>query len=414
MNIIRISTAGSVDDGKSTLIGRLLYDTKSITKDKIEHIRSISTTENGIDFSLFTDGLIAEREQGITIDVAHIYFSTERNKYIISDTPGHEQYTRNMITGTSLSDTSIILLDARKGVIEQTKRHFFITQMFNIKNVIVCINKMDLVEYKQETFETITANFKQLFSSFMKEDLKIHFVPTSAVTGENITLGSKNMNWYKGEKMLDILDKMTPIRTETSSPFRMYVQYVLRPKSKEYHDFRGFSGLIQSGSLAVGDEISVLPSKKTSTISEIIKGFEKKTSALAGEAVTICFKDEIDIARGDILVEKKSTPLEKKEHHVIICWMDEEPFNSTKRYILQIVSKKTLVKIHLVESVYSIKILEFEENNKNIIMNTIAKVRLKSADALYFDAFKDVRFNARFILIDEQSNNTVAMGKIIE
>lgn len=413
MNITRISTAGSVDDGKSTLIGRLLYDTKSLPKDIIEKTKNISSIEGSdIDFSLFTDGLVAEREQGITIDVAYIYFSTEQKKFIISDTPGHEQYTRNMITGSSLSDIAIVLLDARKGVVTQTKRHMFITHLMGIKTVIVAINKMDLIDYSEEKFNKIVSSFNSTFKNIKKSYTKTHFVPTSALSGINLTKTSNKIKWYNGNIIIDILNKHKREQVDKNKEFRMYVQYIIRPKKEQYHDFRGFTGIIQSGNIKVGDAITISPSGLSSVIKEIYHGNIKKTEVSLGSSVTICLEDEIDINRGCLITKKDEQPKPIKNFIADICWMDDYEMNINNRFILQCYSKNCLIKFSKINGVYNIDKLSLDKTEKKITLNTLANVEIKTSEPLFLESINKNRKNSQFILVDEQSNNTVAVGVV--
>ncbi len=414
MEVLKIATAGSVDDGKSTLIGRLLYDTKSLTTDKLEAIEKRSK-KNGydyLDFSLATDGLVAEREQGITIDVAHIYFSTKKKSYIIADTPGHVEYTRNMVTGASTSQAAIILIDARKGVIEQTNRHFFINNLLRVKEVIVAINKMDLVEFSEERYNEIKADFEQLMAKRDYEDQKITFIPVSALKGDNVVNRSKNMTWYKGETLLDHLEDLDLAAVSNVGTPRFPVQYVIRPKTDEHHDFRGFAGKIYGGELSVGDEVVALPSQTRSKIKEIYFHDKKYKTASRRSSVTITLEDEINLSRGDMLVKAGDLPTIDKQFTATISWMDSENLSPGKKYVLQHGVHKVLAKVaninHKIHPDYS----GVDEKADSLGMNDIAEVTFKLNKPIFYDQFKKHRTNGSFILIDTQSNNTVGAGFI--
>ncbi|MEO1587345.1 MAG: GTP-binding protein, partial [Bacteroidota bacterium] len=337
MEILRIATAGSVDDGKSTLIGRLLHDTQSITADKLEALQAASKRK-GLDFtdlSLLTDGLIAEREQGITIDVAHIYFSTPQRKYIIADTPGHEEYTRNMVTGTSTAQASLILIDVRNGVVEQTHRHFYIASLLKVPNVVVCINKMDLVGYNPIAFQAIVDEFEAFAKEVQFEGQQIQYIPISSLWGENVVEKSAQMSWYEGEPLLTHLESIQPREGMAELPARMVVQSVIRPRTEAFHDYRAYAGKVASGRFKLGDEVTVLPSRRRSTISAIERYDEKLDQALPGQSVSISLAEDIDVSRGEMLVKTGEEPVGKKEIHADVCWMDHQPLVHGKMYVLQ-------------------------------------------------------------------------------
>ena len=324
MEVLKIATAGSVDDGKSTLIGRILYDTKSLTTDKLEAIEKTSKQKgyDYLDFSLATDGLVAEREQGITIDVAHIYFSTAKKSYIIADTPGHVEYTRNMVTGASTSQASVILIDARKGVIEQTNRHFFINNLLRIKDIVVAINKMDLVDYSEDIYNKIKADFESLMSKRDYQDQKITFIPVSALKGDNVVNRSDKMPWFTGQSLLEHLEALDKKDIFNVGTPRFPVQYVIRPKTEEYHDFRGYAGKVYGGELSVGDDIVVLPSQTKSKIKDIYFYNEKYQTASRRSSVTITLENDINVSRGDMIVKDGDLPTIDKQFTANICWMD--------------------------------------------------------------------------------------------
>ncbi|QLG44450.1 sulfate adenylyltransferase subunit 1 [Costertonia aggregata] len=412
MEVLKIATAGSVDDGKSTLIGRLLYDTKSLTIDKLEAIEKRSK-KNGydyLDFSLATDGLVAEREQGITIDVAHIYFSTATKSYIIADTPGHVEYTRNMVTGASTSQAAIILIDARKGVIEQTNRHFFINNLLRVKEVVVAINKMDLVDFSEERYSEIKSDFEELMAKRDYEDQKITFIPVSALKGDNVVNKSQNTPWYKGETLLEHLEGLDLAAVSNVGTPRFPVQYVIRPKTDEHHDFRGFAGKVYGGELSVGDEVVALPSQTRSKIKEIFFYDKKYETAARRSSVTITLEDEINLSRGDMLVKAGDLPTIEKQFTATISWMDSEKLTTGKKYVVQHGINKVLAKVDNIHHKINPDYSGIEKNVDGLGMNDIAQVTFKLNKPIFYDKFKNHRTNGSFILIDTQSNNTVGAG----
>jgi len=414
MEVLKIATAGSVDDGKSTLIGRLLYDTKSLTTDKLEAIEKTSK-KNGydyLDFSLATDGLVAEREQGITIDVAHIYFSTATKSYIIADTPGHVEYTRNMVTGASTSQAAIILIDARKGVIEQTNRHFFINNLLRVKEVVVAINKMDLVDFSEKRYNEIKADFEQLMAKRDYQGQKITFIPVSALKGDNVVNKSENTPWYDGETLLEHLEQLDMAAVSNIGTPRFPVQYVIRPKTEDFHDFRGFAGKVYGGELSVGDEVIALPSQTKSKIKEIYFHDKNYQTAARRSSVTITLEDEINLSRGDMLVKAGDVPTIEKQFTATVSWMDSEKLIPGKKYVVQHGVNKVLAKVydihHQINPDYSGVDTEVQE----LGMNDIAQVTFKLNKPIFYDKFKEHRTNGSFILIDMQSNSTVGAGFI--
>ncbi len=414
MDLLRIATAGSVDDGKSTLIGRLLYDTKSITKDKLEAVESASKRK-GLDFtdlSLLTDGLIAEREQGITIDVAHIYFQTPHRKYIIADTPGHVEYTRNMITGASNADVSIVLIDARHGIIEQTRRHLFISSLLRIETVFICINKMDLVDFDEQTFSKIKNELQELSDKIGYEGV-IHFIPIVAKDGDNVVEESSRMNWYDGPSLLELLEALPVHTKEQQLPVRLPVQYVIRPHSNDHHDFRGYSGKLVSGILKQGNEIVVLPSQKKSEVKAIYIGEEKVDEAVAGESIVVELSDDVDISRGNMIAAVTPELQQITSFTATLNWMDEQPLSVGKTFLLQ--HHVNIVKAKLVElkKVMDIKTMEEKENDQ-LRLNDIGKVVIKTAKPIFAETYSLNTHNGAFILIDEFTNNTMAVGFIEE
>jgi sulfate adenylyltransferase subunit 1 len=414
MNVLKIATAGSVDDGKSTLIGRLLYDTKSLTDDKLAAIEEKSKQRgfDYLDFSLATDGLVAEREQGITIDVAHIYFSTRKKSFIIADTPGHIEYTRNMVTGASTAQASIVLVDARKGVVEQTYRHFFINNLLRIKDVVIAINKMDLVQFSEEKYNSIKREIEYLASKSEYKNQQLTFIPMSALQGDNVVSTSENMSWYTGETLLQHLEKLDIEATEEVTQVRFPVQTVIRPKTDEYHDFRGYAGKIYGGDLEIGDEIVVLPSQTKSTIKSIHffdKEFEK---AKSGSAVTITLADNVNVSRGDMLVKVTEEPTITKQLDATICWMDKEPLQVSQKYYIKHGINDAQAKITQLSSILKTDFSGKIENPSELALNQIGVIQLKLSKYLLVDSFNQNKSNGAFILINPKTNNTVGVGFI--
>ena len=407
--VLRIATAGSVDDGKSTLIGRLLFDTHSITADKLYAIEE-SSRRKGLDYtdlSLLTDGLVAEREQGITIDVAHIYFSTPNRKFIIADTPGHVEYTRNMVTGASNADVSIVLVDARNGLVEQTHRHLYISHLLRVPKVIVCINKMDLVNYSRERFEEIVNDFKVLIAHDKLSSLALEFIPLSSRYGENMVSSSELLGWYKGRSLLEVLETVEVHAQEAEAPARFPVQHVIRPKSGDHHDYRGYAGKVASGSFATGDEVTVLPSGQKSRIQRIDRFDEVLEKADPKQSVTLSLENDIDVSRGDMIVKTEIAPLKAITSEV--CWMDRSPLVNGKTYKLQHGVNESRVKVTSINHRVDTSRL-LEETVSELGLNDIGEVSLKSAKPLLADCYERNRSNGAFILIDEFTNNTVGVG----
>ncbi|MEO1382630.1 MAG: GTP-binding protein [Bacteroidota bacterium] len=412
MEILRIATAGSVDDGKSTLIGRLLHDTQSITADKLEALQAASKRK-GLDFtdlSLLTDGLIAEREQGITIDVAHIYFSTPQRKYIIADTPGHEEYTRNMVTGTSTAQASLILIDVRNGVVEQTHRHFYIASLLKVPNVVVCINKMDLVGYNPIAFQAIVDEFEAFAKEVQFEGQQIQYIPISSLWGENVVEKSAQMSWYEGEPLLTHLESIQPREGIAELPARMVVQSVIRPRTEAFHDYRAYAGKVASGSFKLGDEVTVLPSRRRSTISAIERYEAQLDQALPGQSVSISLAEDIDVSRGEMLVKTGEEPVGKKEIHADVCWMDHQPLVHGKMYVLQHGTQSCKAKVVGLHHKIDITTGQVKDGADKLGLNDIGKVTLKTASELFFDPYNENPGNGAFILIDPFSNHTVGVG----
>ncbi|MFD0799322.1 sulfate adenylyltransferase subunit 1 [Maribacter chungangensis] len=415
MEVLKIATAGSVDDGKSTLIGRLLYDTKSLTTDKLEAIEKTSRQKgyDYLDFSLATDGLVAEREQGITIDVAHIYFSTQKKSYIIADTPGHVEYTRNMVTGASTSQAAIILIDARKGVIEQTNRHFFINNLLRIKEVVVAINKMDLVDFSEERYNEIKADFQRLMGKRDYEEQQITFIPVSALKGDNVVNPSKNMLWYRGETLLEHLEQLDLAAVSNTGTPRFPVQYVIRPKTDAYHDFRGFAGKVYGGELSVGDAVVALPSQTTSKIKAIYFHDKKYKTASRRSSVTITLEDEINVSRGDMLVKVGDVPTIDKQFTATVSWMDAKKLTTGNKYLVQHGVNKVLAMVTTVAHKIAPDYSGIDTQTDALGMNDIGHVGFKLNKPIFYDRFKEHRTNGSFILIDTQTNSTVGAGFIV-
>lgn len=413
MEVLKIATAGSVDDGKSTLIGRLLYDTKSLTTDKIEAIEK-SSKQKGydyLDFSLATDGLVAEREQGITIDVAHIYFSTAKKSYIIADTPGHVEYTRNMVTGASTSQVSIILIDARKGVIEQTYRHFFINNLLRVKDVIVAVNKMDLVDYSEEVYNKIKADFQALNAKSAYKEQNVSYIPLSALTGDNVVETLGKMPWYSGQTILQHLEALEPKDVYDKGQARFPVQTVIRPKTEEYHDFRGYAGKLYGNNIKVGDAVTVLPSLTESTVTNIHFFDQQFDEASVGSSITIELENDINVTRGDMIVKSNELPRIEKDITTTVCWMDSKKLVAGAKYFVQHNTNRVLAKIDSVKNVIATDYSGVTPASQ-LSINEIGEVTIKLSKAIYFDAYNDNKSNGAFILIDAATNTTAGVGFI--
>lgn len=413
MQLLRFTTAGSVDDGKSTLIGRLLYDSKSIFEDQLEAVEEASRSRGNeeVNLALLTDGLRAEREQGITIDVAYRYFATPKRKFIIADTPGHIQYTRNMVTGASTADLAVILVDARHGIMEQTVRHSYIASLLAIKEVVVCVNKMDLVDFSQEVFDKIVADYKEMSSSI--ELGNVTFIPISAKLGDNVVNKSENMPWYTGKALLDFLETVQlPVESEDS--MRLPVQYVVRPISDKFPDFRGYAGRLAEGSIKKGDKIKVYPSEMISSVTGVYLGEKELETAVSPESVDITLSDDIDISRGDVIVSVDGKqPHMEQEVLLNVCWFRNSPMQQGKKYVIRHATQQTLGIIKEIEYKIDINTREKEYGVDKLIMNDIARVRIKTADPLIFDYYKDNRTMGSLIFIEEGTNDTVGAGMIV-
>ncbi|MBD0376439.1 MAG: sulfate adenylyltransferase [Flavisolibacter sp.] len=407
MDILRFITAGSVDDGKSTLIGRLLYDSKSILADQLEALEKQSKNkEDGeIDLALLTDGLRAEREQGITIDVAYKYFSTPKRKFIIADAPGHIQYTRNMVTGASNSECIIILIDARNGVVEQTRRHSIIASLLQIPHVIVAINKMDLVGYAQDVYHNIVIDFANVATALGLKD--VTYIPISALRGDNIVEKSVRFPWYEGGSLLHVLENIEVERDIDLLHARFPVQYVIRPQTEELHDYRGYAGRITSGIYKRGDAVTILPSGLTSTIQRIEIGGKVIEEAFAPQSVVLHLEDDIDISRGDVIVKNTDLPRLEKELEVLLCWMDIKPLTQGSKYLLQHNSRVVKAAVKEIQYKLDVNTLEKQPSPEQAALNDVLKVTLRTSEPIAFDSYSDLRTNGGAILIDQTSFVTV-------
>ncbi len=414
INLLRFTTAGSVDDGKSTLIGRLLYDSKSIYQDQYDQIEAISTKrgEENINLALLTDGLKAEREQGITIDVAYRYFSTPKRKFIIADTPGHIQYTRNMVTGASTANVALLLIDARNGVIEQTKRHAIIASLLQIPHLVVCINKMDLVDYAEDTFNKIHDEFEAFATKLDVKD--VSFIPVSALKGDNIVDRSKNTSWYEGPTLMYYLENVHISSDHNFIDCRFPVQYVIRPYSDQYHDYRGYAGRLAGGVFKKGDEVMVLPSGFTSKISKIDSFDGELQEAFPPQSVTLLLEDNIDISRGDMIVRVNNKPEVSQDLEVMICWFDHtKPLKQRGKYIIRHTTQEARCLIKEIRYKLDINTLHRKQEDFEIKSNDIARVVIRSTKPLFIDKYRENRITGSIILIDEGTNNTVGAGMII-
>lgn len=413
MELLRFTTAGSVDDGKSTLIGRLLYDSKAIFEDQLEAIEETSkkSGKDEVDLALLTDGLRAEREQGITIDVAYRYFATPKRKFIIADTPGHVQYTRNMVTGASTANLAIVLVDARHGVIEQTIRHAFIASLLQIPHVVICINKMDLVDYSEDVYEEIKKQFMKFSAKLDLPDVR--FIPISALKGDNVVFESQNMKWYLGTTLMYTLENIYISSDVNLIDTRFPVQYVVRPQTTEFHDFRGFAGRLASGTLGVGDSIKVLPSGFTSKIKSINIFDKNIEKAYAPQSITITLEDEIDVSRGDMIVRENNVPKIDQDIDLMICWLGNKPMQLNGKYTLKHTTND--VRCIIKEVVYKVDInnLDREKNKTTFSMNDIGRIKIRTTKPLFFDSYRTNRITGSVILIDEATNNTVCAGMIV-
>jgi sulfate adenylyltransferase subunit 1 len=413
MDLLRFTTAGSVDDGKSTLIGRLLYDSKSIFEDQYEAVKATSEKrgEEYVNLALLTDGLRAEREQGITIDVAYRYFATPKRKFIIADTPGHIQYTRNMVTGASTANLAIILIDARKGVIEQTMRHTFIASLLRIPHVVVCVNKMDLVDFQQDVYEKIRKDYEAFASKL--ETIDVNFLPISALNGDNVVDRSPNMPWYEGPTLLHLLENIHISSDQNHVDCRFPVQYVIRPMNNEYHDYRGFAGRVAGGIFKKGDKVTVLPSGFSTSIKSIDTFSGEVDEAFAPMSVTITLEDEIDISRGDMIARENNQPQVSQDIDVMICWFNSKPLQLNSKFVIRHTTREARAMVKEINYKVDINSLHRIEDDKSITMNDIARIRLRTTIPLLFDSYSRNRNTGGIILVDEATNETVAAGMIV-
>jgi len=422
-SLLRFMTCGSVDDGKSTLIGRLLFDTKTILADTLTQMARTSEKRGltAVDLSLLTDGLQAEREQGITIDVAYRYFSTGTRKYIIADAPGHEQYTRNMVTAASTANLAIILIDARKGVLTQTRRHSYLAHLVGIPHIVVAVNKMDLVNYDQAIYDKICADYLVFANEIGLAQSKsaagndISFIPMSALNGDMLVDRLDNMPWYTGSTMIEILEAAPSAHTEHNEPFRFPVQFVCRPHASdnpELHDFRGFMGRIESGEISVGDAVTVLPNGYQSKVKAIQLGEDQLQSATTEQSITLLLEDEIDTSRGDMIVKSSEAQEPVKQIDAFVCWLSETPMSTARTYIIRHTTRESKAKIGAIQYKVDVNTLE-EQASTDLKMNDIARITFKLAQALMVDSYQLNRATGAFIIIDESTNNTVGAGMII-
>lgn len=413
MDLLRFTTAGSVDDGKSTLIGRLLYDSKAIFEDTMEQVENASKRmgDEHVNLALVTDGLRAEREQGITIDVAYRYFATPNRKFIIADTPGHIQYTRNMVTGASTANLAIILVDARHGVVEQTCRHAFIASLLQIKHLVLCVNKMDLVDFKEEVFEKIKNDFEEFSSKLEINDIR--YIPISALKGDNVVEKSENMDWYDGATLLYTLENVHISSDLNHVDSRFPVQRVIRPQSDEHHDFRGYAGRIEGGIFKPGDEVIALPSGFTSKVKTIETIDGRLEEAFSPMSVVMTLEDEIDISRGDMIAKPNNQPEQGQDIDLMICWLNDKPLRPGGKYAIMHTQREGRCIIKDIRYKVDINSLHKLEDDKNIALNDIARVKIRTTVPLFYDSYKKNRGTGSIILVDEFSNETVGAGMII-
>ncbi len=411
--LLRFTTAGSVDDGKSTLIGRLLYDSKAIFEDQLEAIELSSKRkgEEHVNLAHLTDGLRAEREQGITIDVAYRYFATPKRKFIIADTPGHIQYTRNMVTGASTANLAIILVDARNGIIEQTIRHSYIASLLQIPHIVICINKMDLVEYSESVYQKIKSDYNSIASKFNIADL--HFIPISALKGDNVVNKSENMPWFTGNPLLELLENIEIRNDNNQTDARFPVQYIIRPYSTEFHDYRGYAGQTVGGYFKPGDDVVALPSMLKSKIKSIDLNGKTFDQTYPLQSITLTLEDDIDISRGDMLVKPDNLPTIDQDLTLMICWFNEKPLQLNSRYVIRHTTNEVRCIIKAVDFKMNINTMEKNPDDKQIRMNDIARIAIKTSKPLFFDSYQKNRYTGGLIFIDETTNETVGAGMII-
>lgn len=412
--LLRFTTAGSVDDGKSTLIGRLLYDSKSIYQDQYEAIEKVSEKrgEDGVNLALLTDGLKSEREQGITIDVAYRYFSTPKRKFIIADTPGHIQYTRNMVTGASTANVALVLIDARHGVVEQTRRHSIIASLLQIPHLVVCINKMDLEDYSQEVYEKIQDDFERFAAKLDVKD--VHFIPISALKGDNVVNRSVNMPWYEGATLMYYLENVHIASDHNFIDARFPVQTVIRPYNDDFHDYRGYAGRVAGGSFRIGDTVVALPSGFSSEITKIVGPSGEQDIAFPPQSVTLLLNDDIDISRGDMIVKENNKPEVGQDIDLMICWFDNlKPLALRGKYAIKHTSQDARCVVKEIRYKLDINTLSRNQEDLTIKMNDIARIQIRTTKPIFTDAYRKNRITGSVIIIDESTNNTVAAGMVI-
>ena len=414
MELLRFTTAGSVDDGKSTLIGRLLYDSKSIFEDQMEAVKAASERlgNEEVNLALLTDGLRAEREQGITIDVAYRYFATPKRKFIIADTPGHIEYTRNMVTGASTADAAIILVDARNGIIEQTKRHSYIASLLQLDNVILAVNKMDLVDFSKDVFEKIKSEYQEIANKLKLKN--VHYIPISARDGDNVVNRSSKTPWYKGDTLLNLLENL-PVKAGIDQlPFRYPVQYVIRPQSDQFHDYRAYAGRLASGSVKVGDKVTILPSFTESTVKAIDEGDKSIQEAFAPQSVAIRLNDNVDISRGDMLVKSDNLPRTDSNISLLVCWLNPKPLSIGAKYIIRHTTDELFGIIKDVYFKVNVNTLENVTDDKTVKMNDIAHIQIKTSKPLKYDLYANNRITGSLVIINEATFETVGAGMIVD
>lgn len=414
MELLRLATAGSVDDGKSTLIGRLLVETKQIFEDQLQAVERTSR-ERGFDYTnlaLLTDGLRSEREQGITIDVAYRYFATPRRKFIIADTPGHIQYTRNMVTGASTADLALVLIDARKGVLEQSRRHAVIASLLQVKHLVLCVNKMDLVDYDENVFDQICSDFSEFAAKLEIKDLT--FIPISALNGDNVVAHSANTPWYEGPTLLHHLEHVYVGSDRNLIDARFPVQYVVRPMSHEHHDYRGYAGQVASGIIRVGDELAVMPSGFTSKVASIDLHGEPIDEAFAPMSVTLRLQDDIDVSRGDMFCRPNNSPKASQDIEAMVCWFSDAPLRSGSTYAIKHTTRWTKARVGTIHYKLDVNSLHRENDQQNLAMNDLGRVTLRTALPLFFDEYRRNRITGSFILVDESTFSTVGAGMVIQ
>ncbi|MFK8102536.1 MAG: sulfate adenylyltransferase subunit CysN [Saprospiraceae bacterium] len=411
--LLRFTTAGSVDDGKSTLIGRLLYDSKSVYQDQLEAVEasSLRRGESEMNLALLTDGLKAEREQGITIDVAYRYFSTPKRKFIIADTPGHIQYTRNMVTGASTANAALVLVDARNGVVEQTRRHATIASLLQIPHLVVCVNKMDLVDYSQEAYEKVKSDFEKFAAKLDVKD--VHFIPISALNGDNVVHRSENTRWYEGPTLMYYLENVHIASDHNFIDVRFPVQYVIRPNTDEFHDYRGYAGRVAGGIMKKGDKVVILPSGFTSKIAKIDTIDGEVPEAFPPQSVTVLLEDDVDVSRGDMLVRENNQPRVEQDIELMICWFIDRPLQLKGKYTVRHTTQEARCIIKDIRYRLNVNTLHRDIENKEIKMNDIARVVIRTTKPLFVDAYRKNRITGSIILVDEGTNETVGAGMII-